>query len=418
MTETKGLAAGLAEDIKSSWGLFLALFLIHIGLGVAGPVLNDIKGHFDLASAAAVSLVFSAFGLARLICDLPGGYLIQRVKQEKILVLGAAILLAGSVLVTLASTYELLLAGRVVAGTGSSLLNISALSILNLKATASNRGRTLSMYAAFSLCGSALGPGLGGIAASFFGWRGSFGASAVAAFLALACVASYLASSSRAPRGSVSGHENKSDSHRSAGDVPAPARSFLVGAFTANFSTFVLLFALEGFNNTIIPLYGSTVLGLGPGILGFTLGVMAIARFAVSFCGGILSDRYGRTAILIPCLLLAGTGTVMLRFAHSFTVFFAVCIVFALGRMANNVNLALLGDVTPREKMGMMIGVNRFLADLGLTAGPWAMGMVADKWGFQAAGLAAGVAAWAMALLIWKVFGYRQGRAGQAGSRS
>lgn len=405
MGEAKRLAERLTGDVRTNRELYLALFLIHIGLGVAGPVLSEIKSYFQLESTARVSLVFSAFGLARLICDLPGSFLIQKVKHEALMVAGASLLVIGSVMVTMAPFYEALLAGRVIAGTGSSLINISALSLLNLQATTRNRGRTLSLYAAFSLCGMALGPGLGGVVASFIGWRGAFGASAIAAVLALACVAIYLAKSLNSTGENISAQDKAQDPDGAAGGSAAPPRSFMGRAMVANASTFVLLFALEGFNNTIIPLFGSSVLGLGPGILGFTLGFMALARFLVSFSGGILSDRYGRGVILIPCLFVAGTASIVLTLTRTFPVFFLVAVVFALGRMANNVNVALLGDVTPREKIGFMIGINRFLADLGLTTGPWIMGMVADRWGFETAGVVAGTAAWAMALLIWRVFG-------------
>lgn len=393
----------LLGDIRENRDMYVALFLVHIGLGVAGPVLSDIKNYFGLAGAAEVSLVFSAFGFARLICDLPGSLLIQRVKHESLLVYGAALLLAGSVLVTLAPSYDFLLAGRMVAGIGSSLINISALSILNLRATSKNRGRILSLYSAFSLGGTTLGPGIGGLAALLFGWRGSFGAGVLAAFLALASVIAYL-SRSAAPR-----PEGFGDGSRAAGKAPEeskqPGRVFITGAIAANASTFVFLFALEGFNNTAIPLYGGTVLGLGPGILGITLGFMAVARFVASFFGGIMSDRYGRGAVLIPGLLMAGTGAMALRFALNFPLFVVVAVIFSVGRMANNVNLALVGDVTQREKIGFMIGVNRFLADLGLTTGPWFMGMAVDRWGFETAGLIVGITAWATALLLWKVFG-------------
>ncbi|KJS02883.1 MAG: hypothetical protein VR68_02135 [Peptococcaceae bacterium BRH_c4a] len=107
MGEAKRLAERHTGDVRTNRKLYLALFLIHIGLGVAGPVLSEIKSYFQMESTARVSLVFSAFGLARLICDLPGSFLIQKVKHEALMVAGASLLVIGSVMVTMAPSYEL-----------------------------------------------------------------------------------------------------------------------------------------------------------------------------------------------------------------------------------------------------------------------------------------------------------------------
>lgn len=397
----------MIKRIGENWQIYFSVLFVMTGLGVVGPILHDIQVYFELGSAARTSLVISVFAFARLICDIPSSLLTRRLNLEWVLCWGAVFVIAGSLITAVAPDYFSLLLGRAVAGGGSALTIISAVVMLNKKATAQNRGSTLATYQAFLLLGVSIGPALGGLAAYAFNWRAAFWTSCIAGVMALLCSILLL-------RRPATGQERPGPADEGSVEQPAgnnknnnsrPKRSVWIDIIAVNLVTFVLLFMLEGFNNTIIPLYGSRVLGLEAGILGIILGAMAVIRFAVSLLGGVLSDKYGRGAILIPCLLVAGIGTMGLKFADTTALFIIVIIMFAFGRMGNNINLALLGDVTPPDKMGMMIGVNRFFCDLGLVLGPWFLGMVVDLWGFEAAGVVVGVSSWLMAFIIWKFFG-------------
>ena len=180
---------------------------------------------------------------------------------------------------------------------------------------------------------------------------------------------------------------------------------YLSRIIAVNGLTFLLLFALEGFNSTIIPLYGANELNLQPAYLGDLLAWVAIIRLFASFYGGVLSDRHGRGTILIPTLLMSGIGATALMFAQNVYIFIVLVAFFAVGRMGNNLNLSLLADVTPPDKLGNMIGINRFIADIGLTLGPWLLALLLDKTDFVTVGLVVGSIACLMALLVWVFFG-------------
>jgi len=172
-----------------------------------------------------------------------------------------------------------------------------------------------------------------------------------------------------------------------------------------NILTFLLLFALEGFNSTIIPLYGAQVLNLQPAYLGALLAWVAVIRLFASFYGGVLSDKYGRGAVLIPTLLISGIGAGALMLVQDRLTFVIIIVLFAVGRMGNNLNLSLLADVTPPDRLGSIIGINRFLADLGLVLGPWLLGILLDMFNFITVGIIVALASWLMALLVWLFFG-------------
>lgn len=96
----------------------LTVFFVQIGLGVVGPVLPEIKTHFSISMTAA-GLVMAVFGLARLLFDLPGGIIAQRLSSVKGTVIGAILVCAGSLCSALAPGYSSLVLGRFIAGMGS-----------------------------------------------------------------------------------------------------------------------------------------------------------------------------------------------------------------------------------------------------------------------------------------------------------
>jgi len=389
---------------------FLAVFFVQIGLGVVGPVLPEIKSHFAISMTAA-GLVMAAFGLARLIFDLPGGVIAQRLPSVTGTAIGVALVSAGSLCSAFATGYPMLVLGRFIAGMGSATVNVVVLTHLNRHSDHSNRGKMLGIFQGFFLGGIGVGPAVGGLIGAHWGWRATFIFCSATAMVALAAVLAGLLRRSHGVGAKPSG--GKKDGRAG---VEQPERVNLPAVITVNLVTFIMLFALEGFNNTIIPLYGSMVLGIRPDLLGVILTLGVFTRFTVSLVGGVLSDRYGRLTVLVPCLAMAGVGIGVMYFAVNAWIFLAAVMIFAIGRMGNNLPLTLLGDLTPAPKMAWMTALNRFIADGGLALGPLALGIIADHWGFTAAGFFTITLSWAVTLVLWLVF--RKGRPAVEGARA
>ncbi|MFZ5633537.1 MAG: MFS transporter [Bacillota bacterium] len=379
---------------------FLAVFFVQIGLGVVGPVLPDIKSYFSINMTAA-GLVMAAFGLARLIFDLPGGVIAQRLHSVTGTAIGVTLVSAGSLCSALATGYPMLVLGRFIAGMGSATTNVVVLTHLNRHSDYSNRGKVLGIFQGFFLGGIGIGPAVGGMIGARWGWRVTFIFCAVTALVALAAVLAALLDPGRRAGIKAAGPAEKQSAGSRAGEE---GKLNIPAIVTVNLVTFIMLFAMEGFNNTIIPLYGSMVLGLQPDLLGLIITLGVFMRFLVSLAGGILSDRYGRITVLVPCLATAGVGIVVMYFAVNYWIFLIAVLVFAIGRMGNNLPLTLLGDLTPAARMGWMTALNRFIADGGLALGPLVLGLVADRWGFTAAGSFTITLTWLVTLILWLVF--------------
>src|SRR5688572_18723345 len=101
--------------------LAVAMFLALAAGNILTPLLPQIQDEFAVTYAVAGVLV-SAFGFARLLLDLPTGFLQERFGSRTLSAAGFTLLVGGSLLAMFAPTFMVLVAGRVAMGLGASML--------------------------------------------------------------------------------------------------------------------------------------------------------------------------------------------------------------------------------------------------------------------------------------------------------
>ncbi len=106
--------------------------------------------------------------------------------HKRIYVLGFGIFIASSLLCGLAPTAGALVAGRAVQAVGGAMLFANSAAILTTNFPPERRGRTLGLQATMTYLGLMTGPSLGGLLASWFGWRAIFYINLPIGLLALA----------------------------------------------------------------------------------------------------------------------------------------------------------------------------------------------------------------------------------------
>lgn len=360
-------------------------FLAQLGMGIVAPVLPVLQRDFGL-SVGEVTLVFALFGVARLVSDVPVGHLADRVPRPLLLLTGLAGLAGGAVLCAVAPTYPLLLAGRIVQGLGSSLTYTTSQIILVSAVSAQHRGRAMGLYQAANLAGMVLSPPIGGVITALVGWRAAF------AFCALATALGFV--SVFLTRRLLGQRAEARRAHAAAAELPALPRLSARGLLAINWLSFNFFFVGQGITNTLVPLYGGTVLHLSPVILGLALGLAGSVRVVISLVGGVVSDRSGRRTVLVPGAVALGAGVAAITLAQDATSFVAIVTVGAFGRLGNGVAATLLADLTPRERLGRTLGFNRFVGDFGQTAGPLLVGWWIDAIGY-------GPTTWIVAAMVW-----------------
>lgn len=378
-------AAGTKADLSGVYPLYGIAFTVQLGMGIVSPILPDIMHDFSLAAWQA-GMVVTMFGLARLAADLPLGLILDKVNRTWILVLGTLLIMAGSVACGLSQSYVLLLASRFVMGTGSALCTVTALFSLSKAAGTASRGRAIGTYQAAMIGGNTFGPALGGLAAAASGWRASFFFCSFTGALALSMVLL----SARSGRLSLKKGEGKQERRELAADT-AENSGIPWNLLAINFTTFVIFFNVAGFRNSMTPVFGGNVLGIGAGTLGLLLGGSALIRFVITLVSGFASDRYGRKAIVIPGTLIMAAGSAGFALVGNLPGFILCLAIHSLGGFGNSVPTTMIVDAVPQRRVGMAISLNRFIGDAGLLAGPVMLGWLLDITNFQVVAITAGL---------------------------
>jgi MFS family permease len=135
-------------------------FIIMLGAGVVVPILPKYAETFG-ASYTYVGFFISAFGLARILTDIPFGTLSDR---RASLLGGTILFVASGLLAAFTTGIEYLIAARVVQG--AAIHTTSALAYVADIIPATRKGRYLGYYQNSFFLGSAFGPSTGGVLTS------------------------------------------------------------------------------------------------------------------------------------------------------------------------------------------------------------------------------------------------------------
>jgi EmrB/QacA subfamily drug resistance transporter len=123
-------------------------------------------------SAASLTWVLNAFGLAFGGLLLLGGRLGDMLGQVRVFRIGLAVFVLGSLLGGLAQTRGLLLGARVLQGVGAALAGPSVLAlVMRMARDAAEQARGMALFIAVSSVGASAGLIVGGVLTAYFSWR-------------------------------------------------------------------------------------------------------------------------------------------------------------------------------------------------------------------------------------------------------
>ena len=157
-------APGVARDRTFAW-FGLAYFLLNFGQGVFPPLLPAVMDGLGLGFATA-GLLGSAFGLARLVTDVPAGLVVERRGAAGVLHAGIGCLLAGTLLSAAATALPAMLAARALVGAGSGMTIVVSILFIMRRGPAAERTRRGNLYEVAVIGGTAASAWLGGAVAA------------------------------------------------------------------------------------------------------------------------------------------------------------------------------------------------------------------------------------------------------------
>ncbi len=163
----------------------------------------------------------------------------------------------------------------------------------------------------------------------------------------------------------------------------------------------VLVMAGQGVISPVLPLFAKD-LGVGAAAIGLTLSFFALARLILNVPLGILSDRYGRRALLISGPLVTAAGMYGSGFAGDIVQLLAWRFLAGAGSAMYMTGAQIyLADISTPATRARFIGTNQGALLLGTAIGPAIGGLVAELWGLRAPFLLVGTMA-----LVATVYAY------------
>jgi MFS family permease len=357
-------------------------------LGLLAPLLPEIQERTG-AGDEAIGLVLGAYAIPIALLSLPLGRMADALGRRTLLTVGLLLVAAGSALVAISDSLEVLLAARVVQGVGSAASWISALALVSDTAPPGRRGEALGAALAATGIGSIVGPALGGVAADLVSFEAPF---LIAGVLALALFGAALAVLPReAPR------------PRSA--VPALATILRAtrsgaGAWAAAItvaSSFVL-----GLIEVVAPLDLDARLGLSSSVIGLLFAASIAVDAVFAPIGGRLGDRRGRRLPALAGLALTAFSAVLLALLPG-----VVGTVVALGVYGAGFSLSFaaavpwLDEAFDEAERGLAYGVQNLLYAGGYAVGPIVGGAALGLTSADVAYLATATAISLIAVALW-----------------
>ncbi|NLF18909.1 MAG: multidrug efflux MFS transporter [Lentisphaerae bacterium] len=247
-------------------------------------------------------------------------------------------------------------------------------------------GFALGMMQAAVMFGNCVGPLVGGVVASAWGYRGAFRAGAAILLIGGLLVLFFCQENFR---------REPSPSRSSAGE------GMLRLLLSAGFVTAVVVLVAVRLSNSIagpiFPLLVQDILGpAGEALKDRTTGmVIGIASLSGACGAGLLGhfgDRWGHRRVLMASASLAALTSVLTAYAPSLAALYGIRIVFgfAVAGMMPAAN-AFIRQAAPRHSMGKAFGFAGSISMLGLAVGPFLGGWLGKCCSIRAPFLATAV---------------------------
>lgn len=170
-------SAGGGRDRATSVALAalcLLLFLTFLDNTIVSVGLGSLQTDLQ-ASIAELQWVVGAYALTFAAAMLACGMIGDELGRKKVMLAGAAVFCAGSVVCALAPNPQVLIAGRAVMGLGAAASEPGTLSVIRQMYTgARERARAIGTWSAVCGLALALGPVIGGLLVGAWSWRGIF----------------------------------------------------------------------------------------------------------------------------------------------------------------------------------------------------------------------------------------------------
>jgi MFS transporter, DHA2 family, multidrug resistance protein len=344
----------------------LSLFLSALDATIVALALPPIAHHFQL-SDSLVSVVTLSYAIPLTVLILPAGDLISRFRTLPTFLVAVLGFGLGSIICGLASSFSLLVIGRVIQGCFGAVIATQGIAVAAAVVSPGERGRAMGIIGALAPLGSIAGPGIGGLLLARFDWSAVFFVNVPVCLLAALLGILSL-------RGLRLGDQRSGNAYRQMAGLLRRS-SFLWGLFAFFWSV-----SVGGALYYLLPFNLNNLQHVAPPVAGGILLCVPLGMGMMGPLGGYLTDRYGaKPFILIGSgLLLVGSLllTLIVQFPTSPLDLSWRLLLIGMGvSLFTGPNQTLLMSAGTRETMGAASALSNLGSRLGSVCGPLVMGL-------------------------------------------
>ncbi|MBI2890574.1 MAG: MFS transporter [Nitrospirae bacterium] len=369
-------------------------FLLLCGVGFAAfasyewartpltPLLGESLG----ASPEAIGSIMAVSTAVGILVKLPAGVLSDTLGRKWVILSGVGFFALTPFLYAGVHSAGALLAVRLIHGLATALYTPAAMAAV-ADVFGRRRGEGIGWYTACTQTGKSIGPAIGGFALSHVGFGSSYLLCGVSGLAALGLALVFVA---RTGRGSQVGIAPGSSPMVVGAEV---RRRLIVGVKELSASPKVVvtclaqslqLFAL-GSLQAFLPLLAASR-GVAVELIGLFFTVKSVASLMARPIAGRLSDRIGRTPMLVAGMIVSAAALYALPFSAATAPIILVALVYGLGdAVTHTASAAQVADLSRTQSLGAAMGLFGSLTDVGHAAGQFLMGFLVAWMGFVGA---------------------------------
>ena len=362
------MSAGERRTLLGLLG-FLTFTAVYVNV-VMAPVLSQIANEFNITTGTA-GLVVAAYGVPGILVAVATGPYSDRFGRKRFLVAGSLIMGVFTLLSAFATSFAVLVAMRVIAGIGGSVVFPNTTATVGDNFSYGARGSAMGTVIGLNTMAGVVGVPVAGILAEATSWRVSVGLVGVLSIAAALLLVWKLRPSQ------VSASESK---------VRELYRAIFTKRSALGAIASTLLGSLYWFTwATYIVVFFERVFGLSEGLASTIALTLGLGVLVGSQLGGRLGGRIGHKPIVATSVFVSGAlllTNASLPLAATAVLNFALSAVIG-ARFASNTTL--LSEQVP-EARGTLLALSASLMSLGVVAGATIGGVLIDGPGFWALG--------------------------------
>ncbi len=368
---------GIGLD-RERWRILVWMCLLitanQLGFGAIVPVVPLFAEQFGV-SQSAIGLTIAVFGLARFLVSVPASRIADQYGRRNALAIGGIITVVGTVLCAVAPNFGFFLAARFVAGAGASFVLTGGQIVLADISNSQNRGRVMAIYQGVFLVTVGAGAFPGGWLAENVSLEAPFWVSAALASVVTVLAWFLVPETRQYARTAMAKVVAGPRSSRSQLATVIAAPGFLLISLIG----FVTVAARTGALFNVIPLFAEDEIGLGADQIGIGLGMVSIIGLIFVYPSGLLVDRFGRKAIIVPSTIFSAAAMLLFGLATSFEFYLFASIVWSTASgISGATPAAYAADIAPPGMTAPAMGLFRAISDSGYVVGPLVLGAIAD----------------------------------------